>query len=45
MSFGKGTYACVRPHRHMYGDYGNTVANVDVSDSRCRCIVRLSLEI
>jgi len=33
----KGTYARVRPHRYTYGIYWNTVANVDASDSRCRC--------
>jgi len=31
----KGTYACVRPHRYTYGNYRNTVSNVDASDSRC----------
>jgi hypothetical protein len=31
----KGTYACVRPDRYTYGNYRNTVANVDASDSRC----------
>jgi len=31
----KGTYACLRPHRYPYGNYWNTVANVDASDSRC----------
>jgi len=31
----KGTYACVQPHRYRYGNYKNTVANVDASDSRC----------
>jgi len=31
----KGTYASVRPHRHMYGNYRNTVVNVEASDSRC----------
>jgi len=42
----KGTYARVRPHRYTYGNYRNTVANVDASDSRCRCVKgRLSLEI
>jgi hypothetical protein len=41
----KGTYASVRPRRHTDGNYRNTVANVDASDSRCECIVRLSLEI
>jgi len=41
----KGTYASVRPLRHTCGNYSNTVANVDASDGRCRCIVRLSLEI
>jgi len=41
----KGTYASVRPHRHTCGNHWNTVANMDASDSRCRCIVRLSLEI
>jgi len=41
----KGTYASVLPRRHTDGNYRNTVANVDASDSRCRCIVRLSLEI
>jgi len=33
----KGRYACVRPHRYMYENYRNTVANVDASNSRCRC--------
>jgi len=37
----KGTYACVRPHRYMYGNYRNMVANVDASDSRCRCIGKI----
>ena len=37
----KGTYACVRPHRYTYGNYRNTVANVDASDSRCRCIGKI----
>jgi len=37
----KGTYACVRPHRYTYGDYRNTVANVDASDGRCRCIGKI----
>jgi hypothetical protein len=36
----KGPYACVRPHRYMYGIYWNTVANVDASDSRCICICK-----
>jgi len=36
----KGTYASVRPHRQTCGNYRNTVANVDASDSRCRCRVR-----
>jgi hypothetical protein len=27
-----------RPHRHRCGNYRNTVANMDASDSRCRCI-------
>jgi len=34
-------YACVQPHRYMYGKYKNTVANVDASDSRCRCIGKI----
>ena len=34
----KGTYASVRPHRHTCGNYWNTVANVDASDSRCRSV-------
>jgi len=34
----KGTYACVGAHMYTYGNYTNTVANVDASDSRCRCI-------
>jgi len=33
----KVTYASVRPHRHTCGKYRNTVANVDASDSSCRC--------
>jgi len=37
----KGTYACVRPHRYTYGNYRNTVANVDASDSMCRCIGKI----
>jgi hypothetical protein len=37
----KGTYACVQPHRYTYGNYRNTVANVDASDSRCRCICKI----
>jgi hypothetical protein len=37
----KGTYACVRPRRYTYGIYWNTVANVDASDSRCRCIGKI----
>ena len=37
----KGTYASVRPHRHMCGNYRNTVTNVDASDSRCRCIGKI----
>jgi hypothetical protein len=37
----KGTYACVRPHRYTYGIYWHTVANVDASDSRCRCIGKI----
>jgi len=37
----KGTYACVRPHRYTYGIYWNTVANVDASDSGCRCIGKI----
>jgi hypothetical protein len=37
----KGTYACVRPHRYTYGIYWNTVANVDASDIRCRCIGKI----
>jgi len=37
----KGTYACVRLHRYTYGIYWNTVANVDASDSRCRCIGKI----
>jgi len=41
LSFCKGTYACVRPHRYTYGNYRNTVANVDTSDSRCRCIGKI----
>jgi hypothetical protein len=41
LSFCKGTYACVRPHRYTYGNYRNTVANVDASDSRCRCICKI----
>jgi len=37
----KGAYACVRPHRYTYGNYWNTVANVDASDIRCRCIGKI----
>jgi hypothetical protein len=37
----KGMYAWVRPHRHTYGNYWNTVANVDVSDIRYRCIGKI----
>jgi hypothetical protein len=37
----KGAYACVWSHRYPYGNYRNTVANVDASDSRCRCIGRI----
>jgi len=37
----KGTYACVRPRRYTYCIYWNTVANVDASDSRCRCIGKI----
>jgi len=36
-----GTYACVRAHRYTYDNYRNTVANVDTSDSRCRCIGKI----
>ena len=41
----KGTYGSVWHRRHTDGNYRNTVANVDASDSRCRYIVWLSLEI
>jgi len=37
----KGAYTCVWPHRYTYGYYRNTVANVDASDSRCRCIGKI----
>jgi len=37
----KGTYASVRPHLHTCGNYRKTVANVDASDSRCRCICKI----
>jgi len=37
----KGTYACVRPHTYTYGNYRTTVANVDASDSGCRCIGKI----
>ena len=41
----KGMYASTRPRRNTDGNYRNTVAIVDASDTRCRCIVRLSLAI
>jgi len=41
----KSTYARVRPCGHTDGNYWNPVANVDASDSRCRCMVRISLMI
>jgi len=37
----KGTYASVQPHRHTYGRYRHMVANMDVSDSRCRWIGKI----
>ena len=37
----KGTYVYVRPHRHTYGNYMYTVAQVDSSDIRCRCIGKI----
>jgi hypothetical protein len=37
----KGTYAWVWPPRHTYGNYCNTVANLDTSDIRCRCIGKI----
>jgi len=37
----KGTYTLVRSRWHMNGNYRDTVANVDASDSRCRCIGRI----
>jgi hypothetical protein len=37
----KGTYASVPLHRLTYGNYRLTVANVDESDSRCRCVCRI----
>jgi hypothetical protein len=37
----KGKYASVRPHRHTCGNRWNTVAKVDASDSRCRCICKV----
>jgi len=36
-----GTYAFVRPYRHTYGNYRDTVANVDASESRCRCVGKI----
>ena len=37
----KVTYTSVRPRRHTDGNYRNTVANVDASDSRCWCICKI----
>ena len=37
----KGMYTNVRPRRYMCGHYRNTVANVDASDSSCRCIAKI----
>jgi len=37
----KGTYTCVKPHKYTYGNYRNTGANVDASDSRCRCVGKI----
>ena len=37
----KGTYACVRPHRYTYGNYWDTVGNVDASDTWFRCIGKI----
>jgi len=37
----KGMYACVLPYRYTYGNYRNTVANVDASGSRCRCLGKI----
>jgi len=34
-------YAWVRPHRYTYSNYKNTVANVDASDTSCRCIGKI----
>jgi len=36
-----GTYACVWDDRYTYCNDRNTVANVDASDSRCRCIAKI----
>jgi hypothetical protein len=40
----KGTDTSVWPHRRTSGNCRIMVANVDASDSRCRCIVRSLLE-
>jgi len=45
LSVWKGMYASVWPHRHTCGNYLNTVANMEASDIRYWCIVRLSLGI
>jgi hypothetical protein len=37
----KGMCASVRPHRHTCGNCDKTVANVDASDSRCRCMSKI----
>jgi len=37
----KGIYVCIRPHRYMYRNYRNTVANMDESDSMCRYIGKI----
>jgi len=39
------TCARVWSYRYMCGNYRNMVAKVNTSDTMCRCIVRISLEI